>query len=200
VWRSGDEVVYRHRSRDGQYRFGKPLRILDATSERIVGFLAGGTEIARRVLDDGTDPRSVRIEEAWSRRSVSALRTWTGSGVVMIFPRGRAHSIWFFRGPESPGWYVNLEEPHTFEARTISTRDHVLDIWVPMDDPTPRWKDEDELQACVAAGRHTAAEAAAFRAEGERVMRERPWPTGWEDFEPDPSWPTPTLFDGWDVP
>ena len=30
-------------------------------------------------------------------------------------------------------------------------------------------------------------------------MRERPWPTGWEDAEPDPSWPAPELFDGWDV-
>ena len=98
------------------------------------------------------------------------------------------------------GHTVNLEEPHTFGERTISTRDHVLDIWVPFDTGTPQWKDEDELEASIAAGRMTPDEAAAARAEGERVMRERPWPTGWEDFEPDPSWPLPTLFEGWDRP
>ena len=76
----------------------------------------------------------------------------------------------------------------------------MLDIWVPLDTGIPQWKDEDELEASIAAGRTTPAEAAAIRAEGERVMRERPWPTGWEDFEPDPSWPLPRLFDGWDAP
>jgi len=118
----------------------------------------------------------------------------------MIFPRGRAHSIWFFREPDSPGWYVNLEDPPVFGDRTISTRDHILDIWVPLETGIPSWKDEDELEASIAAGRTTSAEAGAIRDEGERVLRERPWPTGWEEFEPDPSWPTPGLFDGWDVP
>jgi hypothetical protein len=200
VWRSGDEVVYRHRSRDGRYLFGKPLRILEHTPEHVVGFIPGGTEIARPVLADGSDVRAVPLTERWSHPRIPARRPWTGNGTVMIFPRGRAHSIWLFRGPEARGWYVNLEDPHVFGERTISTRDHVLDIWVPLDTGTPQWKDEDELEASIAAGRITPEEAVAIRAEGERVMRERPWPTGWEDFEPDPAWPLPTLFDGWDVP
>jgi hypothetical protein len=199
-WHSGDAVVYRHRSRDGRYLFGKPVRILDATPERVVAFLAGGTEIACAVLPDGSEVRSLPLAERWSRPRVPGRRLWRDDGVVLVFTPGRAHSIWFFRGPGSPGWYINLEDPPTFEERTISTRDHVLDIWVPLDTGIPQWKDEDELEAAVAAGRITPAEAAASRAEGERVIRERPWPTGWEDFEPDPSWPTPTLFPGWDVP
>ena len=69
-----------------------------------------------------------------------------------------------------------------------------------MDTGVPRWKDEDELEAAVAAGRLTPAKAAVIRAEGERVLLEQPWPTGWEDVRPDPEWPAPQLFDGWDVP
>jgi predicted RNA-binding protein associated with RNAse of E/G family len=94
---------------------------------------------------------------------------------------------------------VNLEDPQVFENRTITTRDHVLDIWVAGETGEPSWKDEDELAAAVAAGIRTPEEAQAFRAEGERIMRERPWPTGFEDVEPDPAWPLPELFDGWDV-
>jgi len=26
-----------------------------------------------------------------------------------------------------------------------------------------------------------------------------PWPTGWEDFQPNPSWPLPELPPGWDA-
>jgi len=200
VWRSGDEVVYRHRSRDGRYLFGKPLRILEDTPAQVVGFIPGGTEIARPTLADGSDLRAAPLTERWSHPRVPGRRTWFGAGTVMIFPRGRAHSIWFFRGPDARGWYVNLEEPHDFGERTISTRDHVLDIWVPLDTGVPQWKDEDELEASIAAGRTTPTEAAAIRAEGERVMRERPWPTGWEEVEPDPGWPLPRLFDGWDAP
>ena len=39
-----------------------------------------------------------------------------------------------------------------------------------------------------ALGIFTRAEAAAVRAEGERVVEAKPWPTGWEDWRPDPSW------------
>src|SRR5262249_6858498 len=149
--------------------FGKPLRILQDTAERVVGFIPGGTEIARPVLADGSDIRAVPLSERWSHPRVPARRPWTGDGTLMLFPRGRAHSIWFFRGPEARGWYVNLEDPHVFAERTISTRDHVLDIWVPLHTGVPQWKDEDELEASIAAGRITPDEAVAIRAEGERV-------------------------------
>ena len=33
---------------------------------------------------------------------------------------------------------------------------------------------------------------------GGRVLEEWPFPTGWEDWRPDPSWPIPQLPDGWD--
>ena len=116
----------------------------------------------------------------------------------MIFPRGRAHSIWFFRGPDARGWYVNLEEPQVFGERTISTRDHVLDIWVPLDDRRPAMEGRGRARG-VDRRRPTTPPRRRIRAEGERVMRERPWPTGWEDFEPI-RLAAAALFDGWDAP
>ena len=59
-----------------------------------------------------------------------------------------------------------------------------------------RWKDEDELERAAAEGLLDAAEV---RAEAERVLAARPWPSGWEEWRPDPSWPAPVLPDGWEV-
>ena len=55
-----------------------------------------------------------------------------------------------------------------------------------------------ELDAAVWVGRMMPDQAAAMRAEGERVWRERPWPTGWEDWLPPSGWTTPELAPGWD--
>ena len=35
--------------------------------------------------------------------------------------------------------------------------------------------------------------------EANRVLDEWPFPTGWEDWQPDPAWSLPTLPEGWDV-
>jgi hypothetical protein len=95
-------------------------------------------------------------------------------------------------------WYVNLQEPLRRTALGFDTDDLVLDIWVEPDGSW-EWKDEDELEVAVALGRFTAAQAAEIRSVGERVVAERPWPTGWEEWRPDPSWQLPRLPDGWDV-
>ena len=100
VWRSGDEVVYRHRSRDGRYLFGKPLRILEDTPRAGRRVHPGRNGDRAAALADGSDLRAVPLTERWSHPRVPGRRTWSGDGTVMIFPRGRAHSIWFFRGPD----------------------------------------------------------------------------------------------------
>jgi hypothetical protein len=62
-----------------------------------------------------------------------------------------------------------------------------LDIWVDVDGSW-RWKDEDDLEAAVRHGAFSQEQAANFRTEGERVIAESPFPTGWESWQPDPSW------------
>jgi uncharacterized protein len=203
----GDVVVYRHRSYDGRYLSGLPLTVVERAPDLIVGYLPHGTIVSRPASPDGGDLRSLPLAERWQHPRVGRLAPFTLLGVdgepgrlIVVFPLGEPYAIWIFRDPSRVhGWYVNLEDPQALGERTISSRDHVLDVWAPAETGEPGWKDEDELDAAVAAGIRTAQEARAIRAAGEQVMRDRPWPTGFEDVEPDPDWPLPELFDGWDL-
>jgi uncharacterized protein len=109
---------------------------------------------------------------------------------------GRAHSIYLFWTDEGgiDHWYVNFERPLRRTALGVDTFDEKLDLIV-SPDGSYRWKDEDELELAAAAG---LLDADAVRAEAQRVLGEWPFPTGWEEFRPDPSWPVPELPEGWE--
>jgi hypothetical protein len=66
--------------------------------------------------------------------------------------------------------------------------------------PDGRWEllDEDELEEGLGSGVLTDGDAAAARADAARLVEEWPFPTGWEDWRPDPGWEPPTLPAGWD--
>jgi predicted RNA-binding protein associated with RNAse of E/G family len=87
-------------------------------------------------------------------------------------------------------WYVNLQAPVRMHGAFVDTTDQALDV-LAFSDGTWRWKDEDELAEAVELGIWTESEAARIRAEGERVLAEPPWPTGYEDWRPPASWHTP---------
>jgi hypothetical protein len=200
MWSSGEVVVVRYRSLDGRYRGGRPVRVVEDGPDWLVTYLAPGTRVAIPVCADGRGLRDVPLEERWSHPRATRVQPWRGGDLLMLFPRDRAYSLWLFRDvTRFTGWYVNLEERHRRGARTIDTRDHVLDVWVPATTREPCWKDEDELDAAARQGRVTHEEAQAIRREGERVIAERPWPTGWEDFRPEPSWRVPELPPDWDA-
>jgi hypothetical protein len=175
------------------------LRVIEHRPEHLVTFMPQDTVVSVPMLADGRGLRDVPLDERWSHPRTSLHRPWTGTELIQLFPRGRAHSIWVVRDSVHAmvGWYVNLEDVHELAGHTITTRDHVLDIWVPAATGEPQWKDEDELEAAVRVGRLSPAQIAAIRAEGERVWDERPWPTGWEDWPAPAEWSTPELPDGW---
>ncbi len=139
-------------------------------------------------------------EHPWRRKE-----RWHGHGVLTLQRPGDAHAIWvFWRGPERrfAGWYVNFQAPFRRWARGIDTLDHELDIWIPAGGETWHWKDRALLEQRVADGRFTRDEAAAIRAEGDRVAREldagrRWWSDAWAEWRPDPGWPTPSLPADW---
>ena len=95
-------------------------------------------------------------------------------------------------------WYVNLERPLVRSAVGFDLDDLFLDLLVEPD-RSHRWLDEDELEQALEAGLLTTEDAAAARAEGERVLAEWPFPTGWENFRPESRWELPELPAGWDV-
>jgi len=55
------------------------------------------------------------------------------------------------------------------------------------------------LKQFVELGLLSVEEAADVRAEGERVLAEWPFPTGWEDWRADPAWPVAQLPADWHV-
>jgi Protein of unknown function (DUF402) len=193
-WQVGDTVVIRYFKR-GRPSGVMPTRIV-ATEDGPVLWLPPGTIVGWPGVDGrpiGDVPAADRYKQAWG----VIERPWAGDGILIVGVPGRPHSIWlFWESGVFSGWYVNLEDRWRPSRLGFDTRDHELDIWVESD-RSWRWKDEDHLRLAVDAGVFSADEAAAFRAEGERVLAEWPFPTGWEDWSADPSWPVPTAPSDW---
>jgi hypothetical protein len=187
MWSRGDTVVWRSVA-FGYIRFAMPHVVVELTAEDVVLWLPPGAQgkiFAGRPLHELES-----LDEAeWSLRD----KVWEGSGVLKWHRFGAYHSLWHFED----GWYVNLEEPWRAWRLGWDTRDLALDIVVARDGSW-RWKDDDHLAAAVERGWITRDQAARVRDEGERVLAARPWPTGWEDFRPDPCWEAPSLPAGWD--
>jgi uncharacterized protein DUF402 len=177
----GDAILLRHVWRDEIF-LASPVRVVEHTPELLVTWLAPGTPYKRP---------AVRGELPFGQPLID--RPWRAPGVVQLTRPGDAHSVWVFEH----GWYVNLQEPLRRTPLGFDTRDQLLDL-VRSPDGRWRWKDEQELADAVRQGFVSADEAAAIRAEGERVIAADVFPTGWEAWKPDPSWAAPGLPAGWD--
>jgi Protein of unknown function (DUF402) len=181
--------------RFGKVRHASPRRVVQDKDDHVVLHLPVGTHSKVPVWDGR--PIRGQADRDWEMRDHS----WHTSSQLTLIPPGRAHSIelfWHGETGEFTGWYINLQEPIRRSRLGFDTDDLILDIRV-QPNGSWQWKDEDELEEAVELGRFTGDEARAIRAEGERVIAERPWPTGWEDWRPDPSWGMPELPAGWDV-
>ena len=193
-WRPGDTVVLRYFGH-GRPTGALPTRVI-ATDDGPVLWVAPGT-IVKWPSVRGRHVREVPLEERLTAPRGSIERPWIGEGVLIVGRPGRAHAIWLMRNEgRFANWYVNLEAPWRPFRFGFDTQDHILDLVVGAD-RSWRWKDEDELAVAVDLGAVTREQAAAFRAEGERVIAEWPFPTGWEDWQPDPAWPLTTVPAEW---
>jgi hypothetical protein len=199
VWRAGDAVVIRYVERWGPVA-GLPVRVLEDSRERVVLHLAHGTDVHWPAID-GRTVRDWSLERRFTSTWEHRPTVWDRGRVVFVFPAGRAHGLWLFfdaAGRFDGRWYVNLQRPFVRTEIGVDTRDHTLDLWVDADG-THSWKDEDELEAAVRLGFYSPAEADGFRAEGERVLAEHPFPTGYESYAPDAGQPPPALPAGWEA-
>jgi len=147
--------------------------------------------------------RLVPVDSAGAELRIPRDEPWTlgtrrtEQHALSLVRPGARHSLTLHWSPDWDFlyWYVNLERWLGRGSRTIDYVDDKLDLVV-WRDGSVRWKDEDELERAAAEGLLDAAEV---RAEAERVLAARPWPSGWEEWRPDPSWPAPVLPDGWEV-
>jgi len=184
--------------RYGQVRRATPHVVVEESGEAVVLHVPVGTP-AKFPTSDGPAVGPIRgqTDRTWTLRD----HVWERYRVLRLIRWGAGHSLelfWHAEDDAFAGWYVNLQEPLRRSPAGFDTDDLVLDVWVEPDG-TWQWKDADELEIAVALGRFTPDEARAIRAEGERVIAARPWPTGWEEWTPDPSWPVPRLPETWDV-
>ena len=174
--------------------------MIEDTPERVVTFIPVGTIVSIRCSPTVAGSVTSRSHERWAHPRVSARRPWHGPRLIQLFPKGRAHSLWVVRDAEHSllGWYVNLEDPHVLGARTITTQDHVLDIWVPGATPGSRsGRTRTSSRRPSPSGGSPPPKQRRSAPKASASGRERPWPTGWEEWLPPTEWAQPELPDGW---
>jgi hypothetical protein len=166
-------------------------RIVEERADLIGVHLPRGAP-ARYPVDGAGREVRIPVSSGWTY----AARVGKREALALHVP-GRRHSIWLFWAEDGSFayWYVNFEEPLRRTRLGFDTRDEKLDLIV-MPDGTLRWKDEDELAEAARLG---LLDESAVRAEAERVLADPPWPTGWEDWRPEPGGSVPHLPTGWDV-
>jgi predicted RNA-binding protein associated with RNAse of E/G family len=162
-------------------------RVVDDGPERTVLWLARGSVSKFPVRGDGSEIRIPCDDWILGDRRL-------GYDAIAEFHPGARHSVWTFRANGLDHWYVNFEQPLERCAAGFQFKDEKLDLVV-RPDGSWRWKDEDELEQAAALGIVNAEEV---RAEAARVLAVWPFPTGWEAWQPDPTWDLPDLPQGWD--
>lgn len=192
--RPGDPVLLRSVFR-GRVRFTAPHRYVGEDAGRLVLYRQPGSE-ARYIRRDARG----RYLERWVGDETTTSFRWARTHVLLLVRPHEAHSLDLFWDERWNflGWYVNLQTPLTSTPLGFDMTDHALDIWVEADGRWS-WKDEADFLEAQQLGVFDARQAAAVRAEGERVIAAKPWPTGWENWRPPPTWGPLELPNGWDV-
>lgn len=166
------------------------LRLVEEHEGCLVLWSPAGIPRKLPLAGDGSEIRLPCAEWRLGERAT----VWEALGFVYA---RRPYSLWLHWAPDRrfSHWYVNLEQPLGRTAVGWDYVDDKLDLVVAPDGAVT-WKDEDELEQ---ADRLGLLDAACVRAAAERVLADPPWPTGREDWLPNPSWPVPALPPGWDV-
>lgn len=208
----GQIIVHRN-TRRSRIAFARPVRVVSDDERGLLLWMARGTPAVYEVTLGGGGARGMPFHEWLTLDYRLAPGRWQGPGILLFFPPGADHSVWWFWDDadwQFQYWYVNLEERAVRwddgDLAGIDVIDQDLDVVVAADH-TWRWKDEDEFAERLAYPDHYwVADEAAVRAEGRRVIKiaeaaEFPFDGTWTDFRPDPSWQCPrSLPTGWDRP
>lgn len=193
-WQPGQTVLERFIRKDGSIGRQSPLRVISDDGDRLLAWLPENTDLVQVRLADGRKLSEAPLAERYLLPRVSVAGKWIGPGNLRLIVESWLSSVWWFFDPDGTFrcWYVNLELPRGRTATTVDRVDGMLDVVVYPGQPC-RWDDEDEAAAAVAAGRLTAEDLAALRAEGERQIALAhagafPFDGTWCDFRPDPDW------------
>jgi predicted RNA-binding protein associated with RNAse of E/G family len=181
----------------GQVWNALPNYLIEDSPERVVTALLPGARCQQPAV-----PRQEMFAALASGRWATVETTWHTNRTLWVWPQAANYAIGLF-WEDATGlfraWYLNLQTPLRRSSLGFDLWDQVLDVVV-RPDRSWTWKDEDELAEAARLGVIGPEEAAAVRAEGERLTAslDAVVPTGWEDWRPDPGWPALELPDGWD--
>jgi hypothetical protein len=205
TWNYGDQIVIR------SLTLGKLSQVTTATvvedsPDLIAFYIAIDSPTKITVNLDGTPiPRSLPYPERVGRPWTLIDGTWSGNAVLWLTKPDLHYAIGvFWRGPERQvgGQYCTIQEPLRRHPLGFDVIDHVLDVlfWP---DGTWQWKDEEEFEDAQNVGHFTPEEAANVRDAGEMAIaawERKAWPFDhdWSTWEPDSSWPIPTIPANWD--
>jgi hypothetical protein len=205
-------IILHRNVRRGGIGWVRPARVISDDQRGLALWIARQSPVANEVADDGRGMRAMPFSEWISRPHRLRVGRWNGPPVLKFLPAGAAHSVWWFRDAAGrfASWYVNLEEAGVRwddgRVAGVDVVDQDLDVVV-RPDRRWSWKDEDEFAERLAYPDHYwVPDAAAVRAEGERVIKlaeagEFPFDGTWCDFVPDPEWtPLRALPAGWNRP
>ena len=181
----------------GQVKSGRPYTVVEDTPGRLILYARSGVRWVKSLSPDGT---ALIRGEPWILHEEVEHRE-----AVRIITPGSRHSVllfWAETFKEFLQWYVNLEDPLVRTPMGFDYLDQMLDIEVTPDLSELKWKDEDEFEDAITRGILTHEEADVIRAEGEQVIaaisaRRSPFNEPWEQWRPDPQWPTPLLPQDW---
>lgn len=189
----GEAVVLRRVWEDRLYRV-TTARVVQDSPERIVLYWGPGypLKVKRSLL------LHPFVEKGEWRETV-----WGVSHLLMLIRPGDAHAVYAMWGDDWSlrGWYINLQAPLRRTPLGFDTTDYLLDITVNPDRTEWAWKDEADFKAAAAAGRFSAEQARAIRAEGERAIRlvqEGPAShyEAWAGWRPPADWTVPAMPPG----
>ncbi len=202
LWTPGDTVVERFLRPDGSIGQHHPLRVLADDGNVLLGWLPADTPIIGSRLADGRSLREAPLEDRFRIPRVRVPDLWRDTSTLRRIADDEWSSVWWFFGQDGRflNWYVNLEVPLGRTAAGPDRIDGILDVGVERDG-TWHWKDEDEAEEAILAGRITTEQLDRLRAEGERIgaladAGRYPFDGTWTEFRPDPDWPAPALPDG----
>jgi hypothetical protein len=198
MWEPGDAIALRERWGSAIFEARAATVVQDLPAQTML-FVPPRVVFAIAYDDEGVQLRIP--DRPWQLK----LRPHGASGILSFAWPDTPYAILLLQNEDgSPrGWYVNLQTPLARTPIGFDTVDHALDVLVSLDRSSWSWKDEDELAEAIALGLFTEADATSFRSWGERavehlVQRLPPFDVTWEEWRPDPSWPTPELPHGWD--
>src|SRR5690606_4623255 len=130
-----------------------------------------GSEISYWANPDGTDPRTVAVENRFRQHLGTARRRWAGGGILRVIPLKENWQVLHFWDPatgEFLGWYVNLESPKRLSDMAVDAIDWYLDLVI-SPAPVVSWKDEEEAAAAAETSYLRREDLAAAQAAGEVI-------------------------------